>query len=558
MILLSQKSEKLFCLKSQSKDIQSLLRDFFQDSFFYVYNIKENSIIFHLALLESFLNYAKKENLNLLIEAELKEALELNQVFSGLDYKKKNLSPYIWLTKPYTHQIIAHNFFNTRNFGGLFDEMGLGKTKIFIDLCVNWLKEKKIENVLIVCPKALVYTWQKEIQKHSKIKSVSLIQGGKKERKAAIKAKKKFYVVNYELLRQDFTLFKDRKFSVIILDEAHKIKNPKAKITKCIHKLKSDYRFVMTGTPICNRFEDLWSLLCFIRPQLFKNQRKFLSSFCVFTPKDFYVKAKKRSYKVNVVTSYKNLDVLKSYLETISLRRLKTECLDLPLKIYQDIYVDLLPEQQKYYDNYRDELYNLIIELDPKKVTMQNQLVKFLRLRQITSSLINICNEDLSAKYLALDELLSDILYDDDNAKVIIWSHFVKTLLSLNKRYAKYHPILYYGGSKNRERLEEDFLTKPKHKLFIANPQVAGLGLNLTVAQTAIYVDKSFSYMLWTQSQDRIHRIGISKSPQIISLIAKNTIDEHLEKILSHKQSLTDYMIDKKIDAKNFMLGLLK
>lgn len=561
MFLLSQKSEKLFCLKSPSEKIRFLLQDFFQDSFFYVLGQEKNEILFHLAVLRSFLDYAKNHNLLLLIEKGLQDKIDSNTLMTI--NQEFNLRPYNYQTVPYKHQIEAYNFFDSLKFGALFDEMGLGKTKVFIDLCSNWLKEDQITNILVICPKALIYTWQKEIQKHSNITSIATIQGNKIDRQELLKENQIFNIINYELLLRDFDWLKKQAFSVIILDEAHKIKNPKAKVTKCIHKLQTDFRFIMTGTPICNKIEDLWSLLFFIRPTIFKNQSKFLNSFCNFETKEFYVKSKNkqkpgRKYKVRVVKSYKNLDILKTYLSSISLRRLKEDCLDLPQKIYQNIYLDLLPEQQQYYNDYRDSLRSSLINTDSNEITLQNQLTKIIRLRQITSSLITISDQDISVKYLALDELLSEILYDDSlNTKVVIWSHFIKTLLALNSRYEQYKPILYYGATKNKKQAENDFLSKPAHKLFIANPQVAGLGLNLIAAQIAIYVDKSFSYMLWSQSQDRIHRIGISKSPQIISLIARNTIDEHLENILQQKQSLTDYMIDNKLKPKSFLLKLL-
>lgn len=443
-------------------------------------------------------------------------------------------------TKPYPHQYEAIEFMKGDKNIPLFDEQGLGKSKIVIDTLCSDIEKKIIDSALIICKKTLLDMWKKEISKHSHL-SATVLGGTARKRGRSFMYFSHFYIINYESLIPELERIKMflnlRKFAVV-LDESHKIKNPESKITRSILEIRNlaAKRIIITGTPIANRPEDLWSQFYFL------DDGKTLGvSF-----KDF-----KDQFKVNLrgtdLKEYeKNLEILRERIDKISIRRTK-DVLELPEKRYFDVSVELADRQGQIYDRLKEELYLEIKDTDGRSILekIDNYLVKLLRLTQIASNpaLIDEGYQETPAKFIKLDELVKEII--ERGEKVIIWTSFRKNIRVLRGRYQKYGALMLFGEIPivDRNEIVEKFVDNDSFKVLVANPSAAKEGLTLTSANNAIYLDRSFKMDDYLQSQDRIHRISQERKCNIIKMIARNTIDEYTDDILEKKHLIAQYTL---------------
>jgi SNF2 family DNA or RNA helicase len=444
-------------------------------------------------------------------------------------------------TKPFEHQIEAINYVKNNNIIPLFDEQGLGKTKIVIDaLCEN-LKENLIDAILVVCRKSLMHTWEKEVEKHTYLHS-TILSGSKTSRGRHFMQFSHFYLINYESFIQELerikVFLKLKKFA-IVLDESQTIKNPESKITQSILSIRNlaVKKIIITGTPITNRPEDIWSQFYFLDDG--KTLGNNFSSF----KREFHIDLK----GVTSLENYENkLAWLNKKISKIAIRRTKN-VLELPEKKYIEIFVNLNKKQMEMYETLKKELYLEVKNTSGKEIIekIENYLVKLLRLTQIASNplLIDESYKETPSKFIKLDQILTEII--NRNEKAIVWTSFVKNIRSLRKRYEKYGALMLFGDIpiKDRNEIIDKFMENKENKILVANPAAAKEGLTLISANNAIYLDRSFKMDDYIQSQDRIHRIGQEKECNIIKLIAKNTIDEYTDEIIEKKNVLAKFIL---------------
>lgn len=444
-------------------------------------------------------------------------------------------------TRPLSHQIEAINFIKKHSVIPLFDEQGLGKSKAVIDALCSNIENKEIDGVLIVCKKSLLYMWKNEIMKHSHLFPI-VLSGTKRQRGRSFLTYGHFYIVNYESLIQELELIKlvlRHKNFAIVLDESQKIKNPKAKVTKAVLSLRNiaNKKILITGTPIANKPEDIWSQFYFL------DGGELLGD-------DYSSFKKKYSLMLKGETSLrkyeKKLLELKSRVESIAIRRTK-KILELPEKRYIDIELNLSPKQNEIYEIAKKELYYEIMEVDGEKIIeeIDNFLVKLLRLTQIASNpgLIVKDYEETPSKFRKLDELMRKIIANRE--KTIIWTSFRKNIRILRRRYKDLGALMLFGEIPivERNNVVQKFMDLEKYKVLIANPAAAKEGLTLTSANNAIYLDRNFNMDDYLQSQDRIHRIGQTKKCNVIKLIARKTIDEYTDEILEKKEAIAKFTL---------------
>jgi len=345
---------------------------------------------------------------------------------------------------------------------------------------------------------------------------------------------------------------KGKKFA-IVLDESHKIKNPDAKITQAVLSLRplAHKRIIITGTPIANRPEDIWS------QQFFLDGGELLGdNYDAF--KNFY----DLNLKDGSIDKYKNkLDLLKIKIESVAIRRTK-DVLHLPEKSYIDCHVDMTPIQNEMYNKAKVELQLEIINTDGQKIIdeIDNYLVKLLRLTQIASNpgLINDHYSETPSKFVKLDNIVKQII--EKNEKIIIWTSFRKNVRLLKNRYSKYGSVMIFGDIliEDRNIAVNKFMSDPECRVLIANPSTAKEGLTLTSANNAIYLDRNFKMDDYLQSQDRIHRIGQTKKCNIIKMIANNSIDIYTDSILEKKELIAKYSLGDSVTLYNCSNGLTK
>jgi len=458
-------------------------------------------------------------------------------------------------TIPLSHQVEVIDYIKKHHTVPLFDEQGLGKSKMVIDALCSNIESHEIEGALIICKKTLLSTWKNEVLKHSHLFPV-VLYGSKRQKGRLFLTYAHFYIVNYESVLQELELIqlvlKHKNFA-IVLDESQKIKNPDAKTTRAILSLKdmSKKKIIITGTPIANKPEDIWSQFYFLDGG--KTMGNDFNSF----KKKYSLKLKEQS----TLKKYENgLSVLREKIDTVSVRRTK-DILELPEKRYIDVTVELAPRQRQIYDVAKRELYYEVKEEKGKSIIeeIENYLVKLLRLIQIASNpgLIVDDYDETPSKFLKLDEMVYEIIKEDE--KVIVWTSFRKNVRTLRARYKNLGALMLFGEIRieDRDNVIRKFMSLPKSKVLIANPAAAKEGLTLTSANNAIYLDRNFKMDDYLQSQDRIHRIGQTKRCNIMKLVARNTIDEYTDEILAKKELIARYALgdSKSIDMKKRCLS---
>jgi SWI/SNF-related matrix-associated actin-dependent regulator 1 of chromatin subfamily A len=449
-----------------------------------------------------------------------------------MDRIKQSFEPK---TIPLHHQIEAINYITEREFSALFDEQGLGKTKIVIDSLCFSLKQGIIDAVLVVAPLTLLYNWEQEVRKHSYLFPI-VFRGTKREVRYKILTGANFYIINYEMVL--FQLERIKRFCksknmAIVLDEASRIKSPSAKVTKAILELSplSKKRIIITGTPIANKPIDLWALFYFL------DQGKLLGD-------DFNNFRKKLDEKSSDYID--NLSEIQKVIDKSSIRRLKHNVLELPEKVFHTVEVELENKQSELYVELKENLKIEITNLDGKIIIDESNVIvkKLLRLIQIACNpyLLNKTYSETPAKFKKLDEMLIEITKQGD--KAIIWTSFIENIIILKDRYKQFKPLTIYGEMPISERplIVNKFQESCENKIMIANPAAAREGLTLTKANHAIYLDRSFNLIDYLQSQDRIHRISQTKKCNIYKLIAKDTIDEYVDRIIDLKTDIAGFV----------------
>ena len=440
-------------------------------------------------------------------------------------------------TQALPHQLEAIDFIKKHQEVALFDEQGLGKTKIVIEsLCLS-MKQGEIEGALVVAPMSLLYNWEHEVLKHSFLIPI-VLKGTKREKRYKFMTGANFYITNYEAIIAELLRIKrfckSRKVAMI-LDESARIKDPQTKTAQALFELRqySLKRIIITGTPVANKPFDLWAQFFFL------DGGKILGDdFDNF----------KSKYNEKSSDYIESLHELKTTIAKHSIRRCKNDVLELPEKRFINVYVDLKGKQLEIYNKLRNELKIEVQDIDGNISIdeAENILKKLLRLTQIASnpSLIDKGYNEIPAKFEKLDNLLKDIASKDE--KAIIWTCFVENITLLKKRLREYNPLVIHGEIPIKDRMNfvNIFQESDKNKVIIANPAAAREGLTLTKANNAIYLDRNFNLVDYLQSQDRIHRISQTKECNIYKILARNTIDEYIDRLIDVKRDIAGYVQD--------------
>jgi SNF2 family DNA or RNA helicase len=425
-------------------------------------------------------------------------------------------------------------FLRENERAGLFDEQGLGKSKQLIDAIAAAIATDSIKGAVIVCPNGLKSNWAAEVQKFSTLPCTVFGSGRSARRNAFTAMRAAFYIINYEAVPAEMPSLKallQFKPMALILDESHRIKTPEAKVTKAIHRLRTyaKRRYILTGTPVANKPDDLWSQMYFL-----DDGESLGDTFGGF----------QKNFKAGA--GYQRMEELRVKIAPRTLRRTKDKSLKLPPKTYLRIQVDLAPKQGKMYERMREDLELWVRKMSGAEVLEQADAIlsRMVRLAQLSSNpaLLDSDYKEVAAKLAELDALLKKYLANPER-KVIVWTSFVENIRGLARRFKKYHPVVIYGEMDNvsRDKSVRAFRGDPEIRLLIANPAAAREGLTLTEANVAIYLDRTFNLVDYLQSQDRIHRISQAKPCEIVLLIARNTIDEFIDFSLEQKHRLARF-----------------
>jgi len=465
-------------------------------------------------------------------------------------------------TLPFTHQMNSFNLAKDKKYWGHFHEMGAGKTKIAIDTANYLHMHNKIDAVLVVAPNGIHTNWaNKEVPQHSFHPTIDYLWDGrptsqKKKRALASFLDEEGFLwlyINVEAIRTKAGLDLCEEFcknhkTLMIVDESTIIKTPKALQTKSAIYLGSlcRYRRILTGTPITQGPLDFFSQCKFLE----RNSIPY-SSFTAFRnnfarQRQVVLNSGKR---FNQIIGYQNLDQLSGLVKPFSDRILKSECLDLPQKLYQQRAVPLATEQRRLYGEMRDLYVSQLQEEHRIKgfVTATNALTLTMKLQQIATGFIKDDEGQIHQIPNNRLEVLSDLL-EGFTGKAIIWCCFRENIHSvsahLRERYGSGSVVTYFGDTSREERAQaiDLFQHNDECRFFISN-KTGAEGITLTAAEYSIYYSNSYSLHTRLQSEDRNHRIGQTKNVLYTDLYCPGTVDEKILKALKTKADLAETIL---------------
>ncbi|TYR75043.1 DEAD/DEAH box helicase [Rossellomorea vietnamensis] len=438
-----------------------------------------------------------------------------NLSFILRDYQKEG---YQWM------KTLAHY-----GFGGvLADDMGLGKTLqsiAFIQSILPAIREQE-SPALIVCPSSLTYNWLAEFQKFTPAIKAVVMDGNKKQRQSLQKnfRERDVIIISYPLLKMDISWFEKQAFSVVFFDEAQNFKNPVTQTARAVKKIDAAHRFALSGTPIENSIEELWSIYHVVFPQLFKGLMDY---------------------------SHLTRKTIARRIKPFMLRRLKEDVLsELPAKMEMRESIELLPQQKKLYAAYLAKLkHDTLKHLD--KDTLRKNKIKILagitRLRQICCH-PSLFVEGYKGDSAKLQQLLTIIEESKQSGRrVLIFSQFTKMLDLIGRELAgKGLPFFYLDGSTpSQERIDLcRRFNEGERDIFLISLKAGGTGLNLHSADTVILFDTWWNPAVEEQAADRAHRMGQKNTVQVIKLVAKGTIEEKMNELQEKKRHLVQELID--------------
>jgi SNF2 family DNA or RNA helicase len=382
----------------------------------------------------------------------------------------------------------------------------------------------------------LVRNWEDEIFKHSYFKARTFDQ----EPRSifyAFNTPARLYLTHYEVCKSSqgsFDLFLQTRRVGAICDESQKIKNPDSAIAHAMHAISSGFnrRVIMTGTPIANRPFDIWSQIYFLDfgKSLGNNFKSFKASLDL--PDATQGPSGRSMFAQELAALY-------TKIEPFTVRETKASCgIQLPFKQIENIPVNFEPEQQALYLKYRNELRAEVMR-DSKVVTDDAEAIlkRLLRLVQIASNplLVDESYHHIPGKFATLCLLLDKAI--SGGSKAIVWTSFTGNADWLARQLKRFASIRVHGKMAISERNAAivQFKQDEECKVLVATPGAAKEGLTLTIANYAIFYDRSFSLDDYLQAQDRIHRISQTATCYIYNLVMHNSIDEWVNELLSAK-----------------------
>jgi superfamily II DNA or RNA helicase len=416
----------------------------------------------------------------------------------------------------YPYQIEGVRFLVSNNHALLADDMGTGKTVMSTVALKILMRMNTVKSALILCPPSVLFEWERHIADWFPEAIVCRVRGSQDVRSLEWKIPANIHLTTYDTLRIDIDnglLSKDKwnSFDLIIVDEAHHLKNPTSGRSIAIRSLRPKYRWALTGTPIQNKIEDMAALFEFIYPGL-------------LTQYDLYPER------------------MKSKVAPYFLRRRKSEVLkELPPKIRQDIWLDMSEDQRVEYIQTEKEIQNEIRNLG-SQVTRQHIFAKMQHLKQICNF---PSNKSRSPKLDTLKEQVEEI--SSSGNKVIVFTQYVEQgIRKLEPSLSSYGTAVIIGGQSdsNRKIEIEKFKNLEDIPVLIASLKSGGEGLNLTVASYVIHFDHWWNPAVMWQAEDRAHRRGQTQNVNIYSYWMNETIDERIYEILKKKGLLIEDMVD--------------
>lgn len=431
------------------------------------------------------------------------------------------------------------HFLQKYNFGGcLADDMGLGKTIQTLALLQKGKEEQAEQGVhttsLIVMPTSLIYNWVNEAKKFTPKLKIHTHTGTFRDKNIAVFDKYDVVITTYGITRVDIEVIKEMYFHYIILDESQNIKNPSSKSFKAVKQLKSKHKLILSGTPVENTVNDLWTQMSFINPGLLGSQTFFLKDFVQPIEKK---KDEEMAQKLQVL------------IKPFVMRRTKEQvATELPPKTENLFFSEMTEDQLEIYEqtksDYRNEILKALETGDYSKSPIQ-MLQGLTKLRQIANhpALVDSEYKGESGKFEDVIDKLKSVV--EAGHKVLVFSQFVKQL-DLYRKYLERHHYKYSyldGSTTNRGKVVEEFKAEKDIQIFLISIKAGGVGLNLTEADYVFILDPWWNPAVEQQAIDRTHRIGQKKNVFIYKFITKDTVEEKILALQNKKLRVAKSLI---------------
>jgi len=419
------------------------------------------------------------------------------------------------------------------------DDMGLGKTIQAIAATELLRKETGIASALIICPTSLKFQWKSEIEKFTGQKAW-IIEGVFTKRTDQYRNDYFYKIVSYNTAINDIKEISDTIPDIVILDEAQRIKNFKTKISRHIKRLKSPYSFVLTGTPLENRLEELYSIVQFTNPFTLGPFYRFMHEHRITDEK-------------GKIIGYQNLNKIGKILSPTMIRRRKKDVLlQLPERLDKVLYVNMTEYQSEIHEEYRQYVAKLILKWHRQgflnEKDRQNLMIFLNTMRMVCDSTYIIDQE--TRHDTKIDELMNILekVFAEGNEKVVIFSQWERMTRiigqELDARNVKFQYL--HGGIPGAERgkLFENFNNDPECRVFLST-DAGGVGLNLQAASLLINMDIPWNPAVLEQRVGRIYRIGQKRNVSIINMVSTGTIEHKMLGVLSFKTGLSEGILDQ-------------
>ena len=426
--------------------------------------------------------------------------------------------------------------------GILADEMGLGKTLQVIAVLAARADRDPSHPSLVVCPASLVYNWAAEFARFAPRLSVVVVAGDAASRRAARREPCAVFVTSYDLVRQDAAEWEERELDVLVLDEAHYIKNHATRTTRAVKRLRSRHRLALTGTPLENRLSELWSLFDFLMPGLLGPYQRFRERFeAAIIGGD-----EEAARRLRLLTA------------PFILRRTKAAVApELPAKTTVEVPVVLEGEQRRLY---RAAEQSLRERLAAQIRLSRSRAAKSMdaRQREALAPRVQVLAELTSLRRIALDPALVFENYEGGSAKLealmdlveaavasgqkmLVYSQFTSFLARVAERLANAGVSFFQltGATPKKERLAlASAFNENEVPVFLVSLKAGGVGLNLTGATLVVHADPWWNDAAARQAADRTHRIGQRRPVTVYELVAQDTIEERMRTLARMKADL--------------------
>ena len=413
----------------------------------------------------------------------------------------------------------------------------------FIAFLLHLKEQSSLENpTLLVCPTSVLGNWEREFKKFAPTLKVVQYHGDKRPKgKAFAEVAKKhdLVITSYSLIQRDLKSLQNVSWQMIVLDEAQNVKNHESKQSQAVRQLESTFRVALTGTPVENRLQELWSILDFLNPGYLGNRQFFQRRFAM--PIEKYGDAA-------------SLNQLRSLVQPFILRRLKTDreiIQDLPEKQEMTVFCGLSAEQAKLYQQVVEASLS---EIDRSEGLQRRGMILALlvKLKQICNHPVQYLKQDSldsyhSGKLQRLQEMLEIALAEGDRALIFTqfaeWGKLLKPYLE--KQLGR-ETLFFYGSTskKQREEMIDRFQHDPQGPpIMILSLKAGGVGLNLTRANHVFHFDRWWNPAVENQATDRVFRIGQTRNVQVHKFVCTGTLEEKIHDMIESKKQLAEQVV---------------